>query len=624
MSTEVQSGSMSQTVILANGFHFNFMGKHLGKGEASRVLHYLVAEEILEEHLTRAAVYKFKNLYERSAVDVERVVRCVRPSAVVAQVNEVDFDDVGGEEGCLIPTSSLGVVKRFFLHKIGKDKYENVAGSLVLKEFFGVGFNGHFSVAKRMVEKVGSSFMLLQSSSVKLESENHENNLSSEVASVKDLALVSVITNQINLYSSEHRILTALQHGIATIKLHRGEYDSPILRRGLAVLQESVNVDPSVTRTRSAQEQNFMMLNRVENHGHIYEGDGGKVKFGKITIGEDGFARSRSVAMPGVKVGNGVKSDPVPQCLTMALEQENLSLVPQSQENIPQAVETITTSNELDLLITPMFDELFNGSTPVVSKSSAGPTAAERDKPPIHIPPVTPTKNINQAESQDENVQVDEDEFINIFSTLVPNQGETSSRYVDSSNMYTFYQQHPSEHRWTKDHPLEQVIGNPSQSIRTRRQLETNGEICMFALTMSRTEPKNIKEAMADSAWIEAMQEELHQFDRLDTVIRNKARLVAKGYSQQEGIDFEESFASVARLEAVRLFIAYDAHKSFYIYQMDVKTTFLNGPLKEEVYVNQPDGFIEPHHPDKVYCLKKALYGLKQAPRALSMNSPTS
>ncbi|GJR80763.1 retrovirus-related pol polyprotein from transposon TNT 1-94 [Tanacetum coccineum] len=191
---------------------------------------------------------------------------------------------------------------------------------------------------------------------------------------------------------------------------------------------------------------------------------------------------------------------------------------------------------------------------------------------------------------------------------------------------------------------LEQVIGNPSQSIRTRRQLEIDGDMCMFALTMSRTEPKNIKEAIANSAWIEAMQEELHQFDRLDVwelvdrplcknvinmkslwknksdeeniVLPNKARLVAKGYGQQEEIDFKESFSPVAQLKAVRLFIAYAAHKSFPIYQMDVKKTFLYGPLKEEVYVNQPDGFVDPYHPDQVYRLKKALYGLKQAPRA--------
>ncbi|GKF16526.1 retrovirus-related pol polyprotein from transposon TNT 1-94 [Tanacetum coccineum] len=144
--------------------------------------------------------------------------------------------------------------------------------------------------------------------------------------------------------------------------------------------------------------------------------------------------------------------------------------------------------------------------------------------------------------------------------------------------------------------------------------------MCMFALTVGTAELKNIKEAMADSAWIEAMQEELHQFDRLQdkdqTVIRNKARLVAKGYAQEEGIDFEESFALVARLEAVRIFIAYAAHKSFPIYQMDVKMVFLSSPLKEEVYVVQPDGFVDPDHPEKVYRIRKALYGLKQAPKA--------
>ncbi|GKE26807.1 retrovirus-related pol polyprotein from transposon TNT 1-94, partial [Tanacetum coccineum] len=98
------------------------------------------------------------------------------------------------------------------------------------------------------------------------------------------------------------------------------------------------------------------------------------------------------------------------------------------------------------------------------------------------------------------------------------------------------------------------------------------------------------------------------------TVQWNKAP--AKGYAQEEGIDFEESFAPVARFEAVWIFVAYAAHKSFPIYQMDVKTTFLNGPLKEEVYIAQPNGFVNPDHPEKVYLLRKALYGLKQAPRA--------
>ncbi|GJZ67538.1 retrovirus-related pol polyprotein from transposon TNT 1-94 [Tanacetum coccineum] len=119
---------------------------------------------------------------------------------------------------------------------------------------------------------------------------------------------------------------------------------------------------------------------------------------------------------------------------------------------------------------------------------------------------------------------------------------------------------------------------------------------------------------MADHAWIEAMQEEKKDED--NTVIHNKARLVAKGYKQEEGIDLEESFAPVAGLEAFRIFVSYVAHKSFPISQMDVKTAFLNGLLKEEVYVSQPDGFVDLDHPEKVYRLRKALYGLKQAPRA--------
>nr|GEU38414.1 hypothetical protein [Tanacetum cinerariifolium] len=279
-----------------------------------------------------------------------------------------------------------------------------------------------------------------------------------------------------------------------------------------------------------------------------------------------------------------VSSDPVPQCQRTTLEHDSLSPSPQCQDNVPHVAGTVTTSIKLDLLFSLMFDELLNGSTQVVSKSSAESTAdAPNQCQQQHITPlnnqsktklscqvltqtptVTSTENINQVETIEENTQVENDEFGNIFCTPVQDRGETSSRHVHSSNRHIFYQRHPYEHRWTKDHPLEHVIGNPSQSVRTRRQLESDGEMCMFGLTVSRTEPKNIKESMADSAWIELMQEELHQFDRLD---------------------------------------------------MDVKTAFLYSPLKEEVYVNQPDGFVDPYHPDKVYRLKKALYGLKQAPR---------
>ncbi|GKD30218.1 retrovirus-related pol polyprotein from transposon TNT 1-94, partial [Tanacetum coccineum] len=278
------------------------------------------------------------------------------------------------------------------------------------------------------------------------------------------------------------------------------------------------------------------------------------------------------------------QSDPDPQCSTMVIKQDSLSPDPQSQENVPQVAESVTTSNELELLYSPMFSELLNGNSPIVSKSSDVHAADNHDKrqqhntthtsiatgvadpPPLNIhsthqtptqvPTITAPKNIIQAETNTENAQFDDDEFINIFSTPVQEQGELTRRQLETDG----------------------------EIVRTRRQLETDGEMCMFALTVSQTELKNIKEAMADSAWIESMQEELHQFDQLDvwelvdrplyknvinlkwllknkrdeenTIIRNKSRLVAKGYAQKEGINFEESFAPVARLEAVRLFIA--------------------------------------------------------------------
>nr|GEX80339.1 hypothetical protein [Tanacetum cinerariifolium] len=183
--------------------------------------------------------------------------------------------------------------------------------------------------------------------------------------------------------------------------------------------------------------------------------------------------------------------------LSMALEHNSLSPRRNCQEHVSHGDKTDTTSNELDLLFSPMFDELLNGSTKVVSKSSAVSAADALNQrqqlttplnthttplnthttpaPTCQTPPITPSvissKNINQAQPHVENDEVADDEFINIFSTPVQDKGETSSRHVDSSNMHTFYQRYLSKQRWTKDHPLEQVIGNPSQSVRTRRQL---------------------------------------------------------------------------------------------------------------------------------------------------------
>nr|GFB53769.1 hypothetical protein [Tanacetum cinerariifolium] len=183
-------------------------------------------------------------------------------------------------------------------------------------------------------------------------------------------------------------------------------------------------------------------------------------------------------------------SDPAPECQTMAREHNSLSPGRNCQENVSHGDKTGTTSNELDLLFSLMFDELLNGSSKVVSKSfavSAADAINQRQQPTTPLnnhttpaptrqnPPITKSvissENIYQAEPHAENAQVADDEFINIFSTSVQDQGETLSRHVDSSNMHTFYQRYPSEQRWTKDHPLEQVIGNPSKSVRTRRQL---------------------------------------------------------------------------------------------------------------------------------------------------------
>ncbi|GJX04451.1 retrovirus-related pol polyprotein from transposon TNT 1-94 [Tanacetum coccineum] len=179
---------------------------------------------------------------------------------------------------------------------------------------------------------------------------------------------------------------------------------------------------------------------------------------------------------------------------------------------VPSANTSDPSLQELELVLSPMYDEYFNGG--------------------------------NQG--------FDADKFINTFYTLVHEVVESSSRNVDPSNMHTFYQRHRSDYHWSKDHPLEQVRGNPSKL------------------------------------------EELHQFNNSES--GNSLTNPLEKSLLEEGNDFEESFAPVARLEDVRTFVAYAAHKLFTIYQMDVKMAFLNGHLKEEVYVSQPDGFVDPDH----------------------------
>ncbi|GJS06592.1 retrovirus-related pol polyprotein from transposon TNT 1-94, partial [Tanacetum coccineum] len=267
----------------------------------------------------------------------------------------------------------------------------------------------------------------------------------------------------------------------------------------------------------------------------------------------------------------------------------------------------------LDNLFGPMYEEYYSTSLLEVSDNSAvntldnentsssSSTVVQEDEAPqivsssakqVTNEPNSSVLNENTDELlQDDDAEFDGNVFYNAPQTHMFKEAESTSTCQDPSNMHEFYQKYRSSDRWTKNNPIEQVIDDPSK-------------------------PKNIKEAMLDAIWIESMQDELKQFKRLDIWELNKSHLVAKGYGQEEGIDFEESFVPAARLEAVRIFVAYAAHKNFPIYQMDVKMTFLNGPLKQEVFVRQPDGFVDPDFPNHVYQLKKALYGLKQAPRA--------
>ncbi|GJU38496.1 putative ribonuclease H-like domain-containing protein [Tanacetum coccineum] len=216
-----------------------------------------------------------------------------------------------------------------------------------------------------------------------------------------------------------------------------------------------------------------------------------------------------------------------------------------------------------------------------------------------------------------------------------------------------------------KVHPKEQILGDPKLAVQIRRNItkassaqqalisyihkqnRTNHkdhQNCLLACFLSQEEPKTIAQALLDKSWVEAMQEELLQFklqkvwvlvnlpygkkvisikwvfrnkkDERSIVVKNKARLVAQGFRQEEGIDYDEVFAPVARIEAIRLFLAFASYIGFTVYQIDVKSAFLYVTINEDVYVHQPPGFADPAHPHKVYKVVKALNGLHQAPRA--------
>ncbi|GKB73711.1 retrovirus-related pol polyprotein from transposon TNT 1-94 [Tanacetum coccineum] len=304
-----------------------------------------------------------------------------------------------------------------------------------------------------------------------------------------------------------------------------------------------------------------------------------------------------------------------------------------------------------DLLFQPLFDELLNpppsvdrptpeviapiakvvAPEPVASTGSPSSTTVDQDAP-------------SPKENHDLDVaHMNTDPF---FGIPIPENDSEASSSSDVIPTIVHTAAPNSEHvtKWTKDHPLDNVIGELKRPVSTRLQLHEQALFCYYDAFLTSIEPKNYKDVLTQACWIEAMQEELNEFERLEVwelvprpdkvmvitlkwiykvkldelggILKNKARLVAHGYRQEEGIDFEESFALVARLDAIRIFLAYAAHMNMIVYQMDVKTAFLNGIMREEVYVSQPDGFVDQDNPNHVYKLKKDLYGLKQAPRA--------
>ncbi|GJT51572.1 retrovirus-related pol polyprotein from transposon TNT 1-94 [Tanacetum coccineum] len=275
-----------------------------------------------------------------------------------------------------------------------------------------------------------------------------------------------------------------------------------------------------------------------------------------------------------------------------------------------------------------MFDEYFNPPPIAVSpvQEAAAPRAEVLAESPVStsIDQDAPSTSIPSSQEQEHSPIIsqgfEESPKTPTFhdDPLNESPNEDSTSHGSSSNVRQIHT--PLEHigRWTKDHPIANVIGDPSRSVSTRKQLHTDAMWCYFDAFLTSVEPKNFKQAMTEPSWIDAMQEEIHEFERLEVwelvpcpdnvfliklkwiykvkidesggVLKNKARLVSQGFRQEEGIDFEESFAPVARIESICIFIANAAHKNMTIYQME-------------------------DNPSHVYKLKKALYSLKQALR---------
>ncbi|GJS51344.1 retrovirus-related pol polyprotein from transposon TNT 1-94 [Tanacetum coccineum] len=301
-------------------------------------------------------------------------------------------------------------------------------------------------------------------------------------------------------------------------------------------------------------------------------------------------------------------SGPAPNLLTPGPISSRL--VPNSAPAIPYVP---PTNKYLELLFQPMFDKYFETPTGdhQMPHVLAAPTPAIPTGPSVsisfdHDVPLgsySPSSSAYQSSLVHHSVATEHSFEVNLFAATEhepfvnvfapdPNSEASSSRVIMLTEPSQSTQPHEHLQKWTDSHPLDNIIGNPSRLVSTRKQLATDALWCFY---------NSIYKV---------------KLDEYGDVLKNKARLVAKGYRQEEGLDFEESFAPVARLEAIRIFLANAASKNMTVYQMDVKAAFLNEELKEEVYVSQPEGFVDPDRPHHVYRLKKALYGLKQAPQA--------
>ncbi|KAJ9536116.1 hypothetical protein OSB04_un000710 [Centaurea solstitialis] len=330
--------------------------------------------------------------------------------------------------------------------------------------------------------------------------------------------------------------------------------------------------------------------------------------------------------------------------------------VPKKRVSVPSKPDesTVTTSAQ-NTTTEPVVSPPQNSSNEQPSGASQEPVVAHNSTP-VCAPVTEAAPQPSPSTSQRSYAQVVREPRLEVVLNIEPlgrtaggpSGGIQSRNFVvqdenDTTNNQESYVTLPHSRKWSRSHPPSQIIGSPSRNVQTRSSKKSDN-LGLFACFLSEFEPSKINQALSDPDWVRAMQDELAEFERNkvwrlvkrpwgksiiglkwifrnkkdenNLVIHNKARLVAKGFRQQEGIDYDETFAPVARIEAIRIFLAYAAHKNMMVYQMDVKCAFLNGVLHEEVYVEQPEGFVDPRFPDHVYALDKALYGLKQAPRA--------